>query len=118
MFLGADGNYSSGMELMHYFYFEFVVYIVLLLILIINCAKTINYIKKQKDAKDTPEVSRGSILVSILCMVAFFSALFYQGIISDVVPMASEIWLSRVYAVCIIAVVVFVIQFYFTTKLK
>lgn len=116
MFLATNGEYSSILELMYYFYFEFNVYIMLLIIIFINFFKAFLSYKKIHYKNKEVSISFGDAITSIISGIALINAIFFQGVIADISSEASSIWFKRVLAVCIISFILVVGQFYLYGK--
>lgn len=112
MFFSTNGKYSSILELMHYFYFEFNVYIMLLIIIFINFLKAFLSYRRLLDKKEGICIQFTDLITSIICGIALLSAIFFQGVIADIASEASAIWFKRVFAVCIVSSILFVGQLY------
>lgn len=107
----SDGNYNPLLELSHYFYFEFNIYIVLLFILVLNCIRAFLSCKKP-----TSMLSPSDLFISIGCEIAFANALMFQGVIADISLQVSEQLFNKVFALCILSFVAFILQIYFTVR--
>lgn len=119
MFLGMDGKYSAFEEIMYYYHFDFMVYYILVLIVFINCIKAIvNYISVSK--KEVSYIPSGSIdlLISILLGIGLGSGMVFQGVMSDVSSKYSHIWGTKMFVLCVIGLILFIIQLIFTFKIK
>ncbi len=112
MFLAENGEYSSILELMHYFYFEFNVYIILLMIIVINFMKIFLEYRKSLQHNGDISIHSTDMITSLLCVIAMGNALYLQGVISDISNEASEIWFHRVFVICIVSFILFVLQCY------
>lgn len=117
MFLSSSGEYSSILELMHYFYFEFNIYIILLVIIIVNCFKAIRGYRQFINDNVNEVFHFSDIIISFLCEIALVNALMLQGVIADISGEASELWFNKVFMISIASVLVFIIQIYFTSRL-
>ena len=119
MFLGIDGKYSAFEELMYYFHINFMVYYILVFIVFINCIKAIvNFIflNKRKVSKDITGIA--DLLVSVLSGIGLGSGMFFQGVMGDISPKYSHIWTPKLFVLCVIGLVLFIIQLIFTLRIK
>lgn len=116
MFFSMTGEYSSILELMHYFYFEFNIYILLLAIVFIHFFKVIIQYKNliQKKNKISISIHFSDMIVSALCVLAMGNALMLQGVISDISSEAGEIWLNKVLIVFVLTAILFISQIFIT----
>lgn len=116
MFLSKSGEYSSILELMHYFYFEFNVYILLLTIVSINFFKSVMQYKNLMHKKNKISISIhfSDIITSALCVVAMGNAIMLQGVIADISSEASAIWFNKVFIVSVFVFILFIFQIYIT----
>ncbi len=115
----VDDKYSAFEELMYYYHFDFCVYYLLALIVLVNCIKAIinfSFIKKRKTSNISS--SNTDLLVSILAGIGLGCGMFFQGALSDISHKYSEIWGRKIFILCIIAFVLFIIQFIFIQKSK
>lgn len=109
-------EYSAFDGLMNYFHFEFNIYCVLVLVVLINC---IDAAMRFSAAKKNDEVSVPNtfgVIVSMLVGIGLFNALLFQGVLSDISSKYSEIWFNKIFILCIIAFILFVIQFILCVK--
>lgn len=116
MFLGSNGEYSSILELMHYFYFEFNIYVILLIIVIVNCFKAIRSYKQVIKNNLNKSFHLSDIMVSILCEIALGNALMLQGVVADISAEASELWFNKIFIISVVSFVVFIVQVCFTIR--
>lgn len=112
-----NGEYSSFLELMHYFNFEFNIYIVLLSIIVINCFKAVTNYRKFVKGSEEVAFDISSIIISILCEIAFLNAFMFQGVVADISTTAGEAWYSKVLVVSILSFLAFAVQIFFTGRL-
>ena len=107
-------TYSSFNELMNYFHFNFIVYLMLFLIVLINCLKTLfNYMNVKKDPSADITISPTDIFITMLCGLGFFFGLMFQGVLADISSHYSSIWWPKIFALSIIAFLLFIIQLRF-----
>lgn len=119
MFLGIDGKYSAFEELMHYYHFSFSVYYILVLVVFINCIKAIvNFIflEKKKELNNTSGIA--DLLVSVLSGIGLGSGMVFQGVMADISQKYSSIWANKMFTLCVIGLVLFIIQLIFTLRIK
>lgn len=119
MFLGIDGKYSAFEELMHYYHFDFMVYYILVLIVFVNCIKAIvDFVSVNK--RKISNVSSGimDLLVSILCGIGLGSGMIFQGVMSDISRKYFNIWGNKMFVLCIIGLILFIIQLIFTLRIN
>lgn len=57
-----------------------------------------------------------NLIVSIFSGIKLFNALLFQGVISDIATKYSNLWFAKVFAICIVACVLFIIQCIFCAK--
>lgn len=117
MLLAIGGNYSSILELMQYFYFEFNVYIMLLVIIFINFLKALLSYRRILNKNEEICIQFTDVITSIVCGIALLSAIFFQGVIADISSTASNIWFNRVFAICIVSFILIMGQFYLYGKI-
>lgn len=119
MYLGMDGKYSAFEELMYYYHFDFQAYYILALIVLVNCMKAIGKFMSVKKGKGSSSSSSNiDLLVSILCGIGLGYGMFFQGVLSDVSEKHSEIWGSKMFVLCIASFILFIIQLFFTLRMK
>lgn len=117
LFLSLSNEYSSILEFMHYFYFEFNIYIILLIIMIINCLKVFKSYRRFISKNINESYHFSDIIISIFCEIAFANAIMLQGVIADISGEASELWFNKVFAISVLSFLVFIVQIYFTSRL-
>lgn len=113
----VDGKYSAFEELMHYYHINFNVYYILVLIVLVNCIKAIVSfcsIKKQKVSSISS--SNIDLLLSILAGIGLGCGMFFNGVFADMSSKYFEIWGSKMFILCLIALVLFIIQVIFIQK--
>ena len=117
MYNSLEGGYSALGELMNYFHFEVNIYYILLVIVFINFMKALCSLLRLRKNKDADmSINALDIVISILSGVALFNALIFQGVLADISTQYSQIWFSRVAALCIGAFILFVLQVFFICK--
>ncbi len=111
MYSLLEGVYDSFTELMYYFYFEYTIYCILLTIVLLLCIKTIfNYLSIKNNPSSNITVHPLDFVISILIGIAFLSSMMFQGVLSDISTEQSSIWYSRVLALCLIYICLFIVQ--------
>ena len=113
----VDGKYSAFEELMYYYHWDFYVYYFLVLIVFVNCIKAIvncSSVKKCKVSNITS--SYIDLLVSILAGTGLMCGMFFQGVLSDISSKYSKVWLDKMFILCVVAFVLFIIQLIFILK--
>jgi uncharacterized membrane protein YjfL (UPF0719 family) len=113
----VDGKYSAFEELMYYYHFEFFVYYLLVLIVFLNSIKAIAKYNSIKRCK-VSNISLGyaDLLISIIAGVGLGSGMFFQGILSDISSRYFKIWGNKMFVLCIVAFILFIVQLIFTVK--
>ena len=101
-------DYSKFTELMSYFHFVFNIYYVLMTILVFNASKAIASFYINRDKSKTSNLY--DLIISTLIGFALANALFFHGVISDISEVESDKWSGKVFAICLTAVIVFVVQ--------
>jgi di/tricarboxylate transporter len=113
----VDGKYSAFEELMYYYHVEFFVYYLLVLIVFLNCFKAIvkfNSIKRHK----VSNISLGyfDLFISMIAGMGLGTGMFFQGILSDISSKYFKIWGNKMFALCVVAFILFIVQLIFTVK--
>lgn len=106
--------YNALEDLMSYFHFEFNVYLVLALIVCINCINEVLHYRAIKRNEIEAIPNTFNLIVSLVAAIGLFNALFFQGVIGDIY---GNLWFNKVFTVCIVACVTFIIQCVFCTKI-
>ena len=115
--MSLNNEYSSILEFMNYFYFEFNIYIILLIIIIINCFKSFKSYRQFIKNNMNESYQFSDLLISIFCEIAFANAIMLQGVIADISKESSEFWFNKVFTISVISFIFFIIQIYFTSRL-
>lgn len=98
--------YSSFDELMNYFYFIFFSHCIIGLIILINTLKTLFYtIKGNKSF-----VYILDITINIIAFLGLASGMVFQGVISDISPEYSTIWIGKMTTLCIVSALLIIVQ--------
>lgn len=98
-------------ELMSYFYFEFFIYSILAIIVLICTIKAIvQHISLSKNKQTSFRHGISDLIITILCGLGLFSAILFQGVISDILSELSVIWVYKIFALCIIVFSLFIVQ--------
>jgi hypothetical protein len=119
MFLGIDGEYSAFEELMHYYHFDFKVYYILFIIVLVNCIKSlINYIsfKKRKVLNNYSNII--DLFISVLAGIGLCYGMIFQGVLSDISNKYFRIWGNKLFVLCVVSLISFIIQFILTFKVR
>ena len=110
-------NYNAYDELMSYFQFEFNLYIVLLLIIMVGTTKSIiayRQVCKINANSKMPENSKiWDFLISLLAACGLASAMFFQGVISDISFESGYVWVDKSFYLFIAAIIFFSMQLLF-----
>ena len=115
----VDGKYSAFEELMHYYHINFNVYYILVLIVLVNCIKAIvNFYSVKKSKVSNISSSNIDLLLSILAGMGLGCGMFFHGVFADMSSKYFKIWGSRIFILCLVAFVLFIIQFIFIQKSK
>lgn len=109
--------YNALEELMSYFHFEFNVYLVLALIVFINCINEILHYRAIKRNEIEAIPNTFNLIASLVAGIGLFNALIFQAVIGDISSKYSALWFNKVFTVCIVACVAFIIQCVFCTKI-
>ena len=119
MFLGIDGKYSAFEELMHYYHFDFKVYYILFIIVLVNSTKSvINYISIKRGKTLITYSSIIDLFISVLAGIGLGYGMVFQGILSDISNKYFEIWGNKLFVLCVVSFILFVVQFIFTIKAR
>lgn len=119
MFLGMDGKYSAFEELMYYYHFHFNVYYLLALIVFVNCIKAIvSFVYANKRKASNISSSNMDLLISILVGIGLGYGMIFQGVMSDISQKYSHIWGNKIFVLCIISFVLFIVQLIFTLRIN
>lgn len=107
-------KYNAYEELMGYFNFEFNVYILLVLIVTVGLIKTMTTyreVKKLDDAKNLPNVMKKyDVIISLLAVLGLTSAMFFQGVISDIPLESGRAWVDKSIYLYNASIILFIIQ--------
>lgn len=115
----VNGKYSAFEELMQYYHWDFYVYYFLVLIVFINCIKSIlNFISIKKGKSSNLTSGYIDLIVSVIAGMGLICGMFFQGILSDISSKYSEIWGSKMLILCIVAFILFIVQFIFVLRNK
>ncbi|WP_129599859.1 hypothetical protein [Anaerophilus nitritogenes] len=115
----VNGQYSAFEELMHYYHWSFYAYYFLVLIVFVNCIKAIVSFRAIKKCKASNiSLSYMDLIVSILAGIGLIYGMIFQGVLSDISSKHSKIWGDKMIVLCIVAFVLFIIQWIFILKNK
>lgn len=107
-------KYDAYDELMSYFNFEFNIYVLLVLIVTVGLIKTMTTyreVKKLDDAKNLPNVTKKyDVIISLLAILGLTSAMFFQGVISDIPLESGHAWVDKSMYLYIASIVLFIGQ--------
>lgn len=118
MYSLIDGVYDRFTELMHYFYFEYAIYCILLIIMLFISIKIIsNYLAIKNNSSSNITVHSLDFVISVLIGAAFFSAMMFQGVLSDISTEQSKIWLPRVSRLFFVYIILFILQCVFLSRI-
>lgn len=110
-------DYDSLTELMKYFHFEFFVHCMLVLIVFTNCINAVlSFLDIKNNKPNAVYPSFINLITSAFSIIGLFSAVYFQGVLSDVSSTHSEIWTNKIFLLCIIAIVLFIVQIIFCKK--
>lgn len=119
MFLGIDGNYSAFEELMYYYHFDFKVYYILSIIVLVNCIKSvINYISSKKGKVVNTYYSVIDLFITVLAGIGLGFGMIFQGVLSDISSKYSGIWANKLFFLCVVSLLLFIVQLIFTLKIR
>lgn len=119
MYLDVNGNYSAFEEIMNYYHLDFKVYYILAIIVLINALKVIiDFVTIKKGKVPKCYSSPIDLVVSILAGIGLAYGLFFQGVLSDISSKYSEVWGSKIFFLCLISFILFIIQVIFTLKVR
>lgn len=118
MYSLIDGVYDRFTELMHYFYFEYAIYCILLIIMLFISIKIIsNYLAIKNNSSSNITVHSLDFVISVLIGAAFFSAMMFQGVLSDISTEQSKIWFPRVSRLFFAYIILFILQCVFLSRI-
>ena len=106
--------YNALNELMSYYYFEFYVQCVLVIIMLINTMKSIKYYTESK--RNMPSKEKNTVYswfdfaVSVFVIIGMYFAIMFQGVISDISDVFSQIWFGKVLGLFVFVIALFIIQ--------
>ncbi|GAB6106700.1 hypothetical protein [Fusibacter bizertensis] len=107
-------EYNALNELMSYYYFEFYVQCVLVIIMLINTIKSIKYYTESK--RNMPSKEKNTVYswfdfaVSVFVIIGMYFAIMFQGVISDISDVFSQIWFGKVLGLFVFVIALFIIQ--------
>jgi divalent metal cation (Fe/Co/Zn/Cd) transporter len=109
--------YSAYDELMGYFQFEFNVYLALVAIIIVGLAKALFQYRQVRQTKDPQQLHKTSpiydLLTSIIALLGLTSAMFFQGVMSDIPLESGQTWLNHSFYLFVGGIVLFNLQLIF-----
>ena len=109
--------YSAYDELMGYFQFEFNVYLALVAIIIVGLAKAVLQYRQVRQTEDPQQLHKTSplydLVTSIIALLGLTSAMFFQGVMSDIPLESGQVWLNHSFYLFVGGIVLFNLQLIF-----
>lgn len=113
----VDGKYSAFEELMHYYHISFNVYYILVLIVLVNCIKAIViFYSLKKQRVSNVFSSNTDLLLSMLAGMGLGTGVAFNGVFADMSSKYFKLWGSKMFVLCLVALILFIIQFIFIQK--
>lgn len=113
----VDGKYSAFEELMNYYHISFNVYYILVLIVLVNCIKAIViFYSLRKQNISNISSSNMDLLLSILAGMGLGTGMLFNGVFADMSSKYFKIWGSKMFILCLAALILFIIQIIFIQK--